>query len=110
MATMNSSQRFSVTVSTPRADGTEADVQNMVWASSDETIVTVAMDAGGKTGFVNAVAASDNTARVVMTCDADLGAGVLTLTGTSEDITVTQDPATQAQSISIVFGAPEAKP
>ncbi len=110
MATMNTSQRLPVTVVVTKADGSPGDVQNMVWASSDETIVTAAMDAGGLTGFVNAVAASANAARIVCTGDADLGAGVVPLIGTSEDITVTQDPATQASSIVVNFGAAEARP
>jgi len=110
MATMNTSQRLPVTVVITKADGSPADVQNMVWASSDETVVTPAMDANGTSGFVNAVAASDNAARLVCTGDADLGAGVVPLIGTSEDITVTQDPATQASSIVINFGAAEDKP
>lgn len=110
MATLNTSQRLPVTVNITRADGQPAQVQNMVWASSDETVVVAAMDAGGTTGFVNAVAVSTAPARIVMTADADLGDGVLSLSATSEDITVTQDPATQASNIQITFGAPEAKP
>ena len=109
MATMNSSERIPVTISTPNTAGVETDVQDMVWASSDETVVTTEMDSTGKSGFLNAVAAGPNAARVVMTCDADLGAGVVTLTFTTEDITVTQDPATQAQSIVVTLGAPVPK-
>ncbi len=110
MAQMNTSQRLPVTVVVTKADGTPGEVQNMVWASSDETVVTTEMDATGLAGFVNAVAASANPARIVCTGDADLGAGVVPLIGTSEDITVVQDPATQASSIVVNFGAPEARP
>lgn len=113
MATMNTSQMIPVTLAFFLADGTTpAAVQagSIVWATSDATVVTATPDAtDASTGFISAVAVSVAPARVTFTADADLGAGVVTITGVTEDIDVTQDPATLAQSIRITLGAPVAK-
>jgi hypothetical protein len=61
------------------------------WASSDETVVTVAAAADGMSAEVVGVA--PGTARVVVTADADLGSGVTPLTGVQE-YTVTAGAAT----------------
>lgn len=73
-----------------------------VWASSDATIVVATPDATGMKGKISSVAAGD--ARVTFTADADMGAGVETITGIAE-ITVVQDPATRARTISVTLGA-----
>lgn len=113
MATMNTSQKISVTLEFFLTDGvTPASVQqdSIVWASSDQTVVTVAPDAANAaTGFIESVAVSTAPARVTFTADADLGAGVVTITAVTEDIDVTQDPATLANTIRITLGAPVPK-
>jgi hypothetical protein len=78
-----------------------------VYASSDETILTVASVADGMSGTVTTV--SVGTARFTVTADADLGAGVTTITGTSEDVVVTQNPDTLASSFTITL-SPFANP
>lgn len=72
-----------------------------VWASSDETVVTVVADATGLNATVSAVA--PGTARVVVTGDADLSPEITSaITGTL-DVTVT---AGAAVSIAITAGTP----
>jgi hypothetical protein len=53
-----------------------------VWASSDETVITLEVAADGMSATARGVA--PGAARVVVTADADLGAGVTDLTGTLE--------------------------
>ena len=71
-----------------------------VWASSDETVITVSAGTDGLTAVVLGVA--PGAARVVVTADADLGAGVTDLTGTL-DFNVT---AGGAVALNIVAGTP----
>ena len=61
-----------------------------VWASSDETVVTVVADADGLSAVISGV--TPGTARVVVTADADLGSGVTPLTG-AVDVTITAGAA-----------------
>jgi hypothetical protein len=120
MATINTDQRFdNVNVTFTNAAGAPAQVQpgSVVWASSDATQLIVTPSADGLTGnVVDTVAASPIdadgnpiTARVSCSADADLGNGVVTITLTSEDVTVTQGPSSMATSGTIAFGAPVAK-
>jgi predicted NUDIX family NTP pyrophosphohydrolase len=113
MATMNTSEMIPVTLEFFLADGvTQASVQqdSIVWASSDETVVTATPDAtNAATGFIRSVAVSVAPARVTFTADADMGAGVVTITAVTEDIDVTQDPATLANTIRVTLGAPVPK-
>lgn len=71
-----------------------------VWASSDETVVTVSPAGDGMSAVASGVA--PGSARIVVTADADLGAGVTPLTGTL-DFTVT---AGAAATITITAGIP----
>ncbi len=79
-----------------------------VWASSDETVLAVTPAADGKSAVVDTVAAG--TARVTVTADADLGAGVITITGVTEDINVTIGAGSQASVVTLDLGAPADKP
>lgn len=124
MATLTTRQHVTFTIEPMRAnpDGSQspATVQpgSIVVASSDETVVMVAPDAANElAGDVTAVAASQVGAdgnpiatRFTVTADADMGNGVQTITGVSEDIFVTSDPRDNASSFVITFGAPEDKP
>lgn len=75
---------------------------SVVWASSDPTVLTVVAAADGMSFDVTTVA--PGTARLSVTADADLGTGVQTITGSSEDVVVTQNPRTLASSFTITFG------
>jgi len=120
MATINTDQRYdNVNAEFTTAAGAPAQVQpgSVVWASSDETQLVVIASADGLTGnVVNTVSPSPIdadgnpvTARVTCSADADLGNGVVTVTLTSEDVTVTQGPSSMASGGTITFGAPVAK-
>lgn len=106
MADLLTSQEFpSVTLSITNSAGQPASVDGVpVWATSDATIVSVVAAADGMSAVVAAVAAG-GPARVTVTADADLGAGVVTLTGVSEDINVAQDPAQLASVMTLTLGA-----
>lgn len=109
MATMNTSQKIPVTITITTPSGAQGQVQSQpVWASSDETIITVVAAADGMSAEINSVAPGTG-ARVTVSADADLGQGVATITGVSEDIDVTQDPASQASTINFTLGAPVPK-
>ncbi len=112
MATLTTRQQFAgVTITITTADGKPAKVDGpVVWASSDETILTVDPAADGLSGVINAVAASDTPARVTFTADADLGPGTATITGVTEDITVTQDPRDLASTFAVTLPAATDKP
>lgn len=86
------------------AAGNVAPVQGApVWASSDESIVTVT-DNGDGTVTITSVGPL-GTAQVSVTADADLGDGVTNIVGTA-DIEVV---ASQAVAASIGLGTPEKK-
>jgi len=71
-----------------------------VWASSDETVITVTAASDGMSAV--AVGVAPGSARVVVTADADLGAGVTDLTGTL-DFNVTGGAAA---TLNITAGTP----
>jgi hypothetical protein len=79
-----------------------------VWASSDETVLTVIAAPDGMSAAVNTVAIG--TARITVSADADLGAGVASITGVSEDVNVTQGPSTLASTMVLNLGTPVDKP
>lgn len=82
-----------------------------VWASSDETVLTVTAAADGMSAVVDTVAPSTigSPARISVSADADLGAGVVSLTGVSEDIHVTLGASHVASVMTLTLGAPVAK-
>lgn len=73
----------SATVSAKDSKGNPATVQAPSWASSDETILSVTASADGMSATVGAVGPL-GTAQVQFSCDADLGEGVRTLTGSAD--------------------------
>jgi hypothetical protein len=108
MADANTSQVFNPTIVITNAAGNPAQVQGApVWATSDATVLAVTAAADGMSASAPCVA--QGTARLTVTADADLGAGVVTITGVSEDINVTTDPAQQASVITFSLGTPVAK-
>lgn len=105
MATLLNTQEFpGVLLTITDAAGQPAKVDGVpVWASSDATVVTVVATADGM-GAVIAAVAPGGPARVTVTADADLGPGTTTITGVSEDITVTLDPAQLASVMTLNLG------
>ncbi len=109
MAAINTDQRYdNVTLAVTNAAGQPANVDGVpVWASSDETVLTVVAGADGMSAVIDTVA--PGTARVTVSADADLGAGTVPLTGVTEDINVTLGPSHQASVMTLTLGAPVAK-
>jgi hypothetical protein len=79
-----------------------------VWASSDETVLTVTPSSDGMSAVVDTVAAG--TARVTVSADADLGTGVASITGVSEDVNVTTGPSSVATTLALNLGTATDKP
>lgn len=75
-----------------------------VWASSDETLVTLAVAADGLSAVATAVGPLGHV-QVSCSADAQIGDGVTTITGTLEIDVV----ASQATTLAISAGAPEPK-
>lgn len=100
--TMTNSQKVHVTIQPVDRQNNPATVDGVpVWASSDETIITVTPIASGMEADVVAVGPL-GTAKVSVSADADLGAGVTTIFGSLEVI-ITQG---QAVGINITTGTP----
>ncbi len=111
MADITTDQNYpSVVLSIADAQGRPANVDGVpVWASSDETVLRVTASADGMGAVVDTVAPG-GPARITVTADADLGAGVITLTGVSEDVNVTQGTAHQASTMTLNLGTATDKP
>lgn len=99
---MTNSQQATATITPVDKKGQPASVDGVpVWASSDETIITVTPAADGMSAVVAAVGPL-GTAKVSVSGDADLGPGVTPIFGTL-DVTITQG---QAVGFNIVLGTP----
>lgn len=109
MADINNDQNFpSVVLTITDSHGQPAAVDGVpVWASSDETVLTAAASADGMSAVVDTVA--PGVARISVSADADLGAGVVALTGVSEDVNVTLGPSHFASVMTLTLGAPADK-
>ncbi len=89
---MTNSQQLTATIQPVDKKGQPAPVDGIpVWASSDETIITVTPAADGLSAVVAAVGPL-GVAKVSVTADADLGTGVASIFGTL-DVTITQGQA-----------------
>ena len=98
---MQDDQQVRLTIAPVDAKGKPAKLDGIpVWASSDETVITVTADPDGLSAL--AVAVTPGDARAVVTADADLGSGVTPLSG-SLDFTIT---AGAAVSLTITAGVP----
>jgi hypothetical protein len=111
MATISTDQNYpNVVLKVTDAKGRPAKVDGVpVWASSDATVLTVTPSADGMSAVVDTVAPG-GPARITVSADADLGAGVISLTGVTEDVTVTQGTSGQATTLALDLGTPADKP
>ncbi len=107
---INTDQNFPhVTLTITKADGTAAPVDGVpVWASSDSTVLAVTPAADGMSAVVDTVAPG-RPARVTVSADADLGSGVHTITGVTDDVTVTLGPNSMASVMTLDLGTPTDK-
>jgi hypothetical protein len=113
MARANTDQHWPVTLSVKNTAGDEVDTDGpIVWTSSDGTVVLPRnISADGKIGELKAstVSKKDGTGNeipvvVTFTVDADLGAGVKTLTTVTEDLFVDPGPSGMGQAITLTLG------
>jgi hypothetical protein len=110
MATANTSQQFNPTLVITNAAGQPATVNGVpVWASSDATVISVAAAADGMSAAVPCVA--PGTARITVSANADMDSTgvVIPITGVSEDIIVSADPAAAASVMTLTLGPAVAK-
>ncbi len=110
MADINTDQQYvGVTLVITNAHGQPAPVDGVpVWASSDATVLAVTPAADGMSATIDTVA--PGTGRITVSADADMGAGVTTITGVTEDINVTLGPSSQASVMTLTLPAPTNKP
>lgn len=102
--TLTDIQLVNLGVSPKSAAGNPALIESPVWSSSDESIVTVAVDPSG----LNAVATTTGkigSAQVKFECDAQIGDGIKPLFAVLDIDVVPSD----AINIGIVAGSPEDK-
>lgn len=101
MLKLTSTQQASLSISAVDARGKPAQVDDVTWSSSDESVATVTVDpTDPRKATVKSVDAG--TAQINVSADADLGDGVSTLTGLL-DLTVL---AGQAVALVISTGTP----
>ena len=107
MANVTTDQNFpNVVLSITDSKGRPAPVDGVpVWGSSDDTVLGVVPAADGMSAVVNTVA--PGTARISVSADADTGAGVVPITGVSEDIVVTSGNVASVMALDL--GAPADK-
>lgn len=107
MADINTDQNYpAVSLTITDSRGRPARVEGVpVWASSDETVLTVVAAPDGMSALVDTVA--PGVARITITADADLDPGVTTdITVVSEDVNVTAGPSSAASIMTLNLGAP----
>jgi len=102
---MTTIDQFTVTVAPKNAKGQPAPVQAPTWLTDNTDVIALAPSSDGLSCKVLAVGIP-GTANVQFSCDADMGAGVVTLAGTLE-VNVT---AAQATTIELVPGPVEVQP
>lgn len=97
-------QKFSVSIVPVDGAGNPAPVENVVWSSSDPTILAVEAAADGLSAVATAVGPLGD-AQLNVVADAQIGEGVTEISGTLA-VKVT---ASQAVAVNLVPGTPEPK-
>lgn len=110
MATqVGNNQTIDCTATPVKADGSAAAIEagSAKWATSDEANVPVTVDPANELhATFTPAAAFTGTVDVTVTGDADLGAGVTTITGTGQLEVI----AGEATGFTLAFGNPAPKP
>lgn len=112
MASFTTEQYLPVTFKIVDGRGRPAPVEGTpVVASSDETVATCSevTDAGDGSWDFSLNSVAEGTARIAVTADADLGAGISEIIGTL-DVEVTTDPRTAERTIELTAGTPSDEP
>jgi hypothetical protein len=103
---LTDTQQVELVVTAKNKRGQAVAVQSPAWKSSDESIVSVAVDAGDPMKATAKAAGPAGAAMVTFEADGDLGDGVQPIVGTL-DVVVTSGPATV---IEIAAGSPTEQP
>ncbi len=116
MPAMLVGQRVPFTITFTTAAGAPAPVQSIEWSVSDATVLMVdTTGTDGTSGFVVGIGANTaaDPADVLYLADADMGAGVVNISGKNDPadrFVVSPNPANMASAGVLVFGAPEDVP
>lgn len=97
-------QKVALSITPVDGAGNPAPVEGVVWASSNEAVLTVVAAEDGLSAVVTAVGPLGQ-AQVSVKADAQIGEGVVELTGVL-DVDVV---ASQAVSLAVTAGTPEPK-
>lgn len=100
--TLTDIQKVSLSIAPVSAAGNPAPVDSVVWTSSNPEVLTVVASEDGLTAVASTVGPLGN-AQVTVVADADLGEGVVELTGILDVVVV----GSQAVSLGVVAGTPE---
>ncbi len=101
----------SPTLTITNARGQPAPVDGVpVWASSDDLVMAIKDVAADGMSAASIEFVGEGTAHIVVTADADRGAGVSTITFTSEEHNVTIGPKSVASHMVLSLGTPTDKP
>lgn len=100
--TLTDIQKVSLSIAPVSAAGNPAPVENVVWTSSNPEVLEVVASEDGLTAVASTVGPL-GTAQVTVVADADLGEGVVPLTGILDVVVV----GSQAVSLGVVAGTPE---
>lgn len=105
MQTLTDTQQVTLSLDIRNKKGNPADVDGAPqWSSSNPAVATVEPSADGKSALVKAQTPGDTTIAAV--ADADLGSGVVEITGIEQ----VQVKAGQAVTVGFVAGVPEEQP
>ena len=108
MIPITGQQKVRLTINPRTAVGDPATIDGVpTYTSSDTSVVTISPDPNDDKACYAVAVGGEGTATVTVECDADLGSGIRTITGT-EDIEVSND-STEASSVSIEHDTPQAK-
>ena len=110
MATqVGNNQTIDVTATPQKLDGTDAAIEagSAVWASDNAAVADIAVDTANELhAVITPAAGATGTVNITITGDADLGAGVVAITGTG----VLEVIDGQAAGFTLSFGNPTPKP
>jgi hypothetical protein len=105
---INNTQKVSITITPKGKSGRPAKIDGVpTWQNTDETLGTLVVAADGLSAVYTTVDGASGNSQVIVDADADLGAGVVDITGLL-DINVVA-PEEQATTIEITAGTPEPK-
>jgi hypothetical protein len=105
---INNTQKVTITITPKGPSGRPAKIDGVpTWQNTDESLGILVVAADGLSAVYTTVDGAAGNSQVIVDADADLGSGVVDITGLL-DINVVQ-PEEQATTIEIIAGTPEPK-